>query len=32
VRRDGPFIEMQDFIDAVHKVRNEIVTDNRMYT
>ena len=32
VRRDGPFVEMQDFIDAVHKVKNEIVTDNRMYT
>ena len=32
VRREAPFVEMQDFIDAVHKVRNEIVTDNRMYT
>jgi proteasome regulatory subunit len=32
VRREAPSIEMQDFIDAVHKVRNEIVTDNRMYT
>jgi proteasome regulatory subunit len=32
VRREAPSVEMQDFTDAVHKVRTEIVTDNRMYT
>ena len=32
VRREAPCVEMKDFIDAVHKVKNEIVTDNRMYT
>ena len=32
VRREAPSVEMQDFTDAVHKVRAEIVTDNRMYT
>jgi hypothetical protein len=25
-------VEMGAFLDAVHKVKNEIVTDNRMYT
>jgi proteasome regulatory subunit len=32
VRREAAFVEMEDFIDAVHKVKNEIITDNRMYT
>ena len=32
VRREASFVEMVDFTDAVHKVKNEIVTDNRMYT
>ena len=32
VRREATFVEMVDFTDAVHKVKNEIVTDNRMYT
>jgi proteasome regulatory subunit len=32
VRRDASSVGMADFIDAVRKVRNETVTDNRMYT
>ena len=32
VRREAVYVEMADFIDAVHKVKNEIITDNRMYT
>ena len=32
VRREAELVEMADFIDAVHKVKNEIITDNRMYT
>jgi proteasome regulatory subunit len=32
VRRDAALVEMIDFTDAVHKVKNEAVTDNRMYT
>jgi len=32
VRREAELVEMVDFIDAVHKVKNEIITDNRMYT
>jgi proteasome regulatory subunit len=32
VRREASFVEMADFTDAVHKVKDEIVTDNRMYT
>jgi proteasome regulatory subunit len=32
VRREASFVEMIDFLDAVRKVKNEIVTDNRMYT
>jgi proteasome regulatory subunit len=32
VRREAANVEMVDFIDAVHKVKNEIITDNRMYT
>jgi proteasome regulatory subunit len=32
VRRDAAFVEMNDFTDAVHKVKNETVTDTRMYT
>jgi proteasome regulatory subunit len=32
VRREATFVEMADFTDAVHKVKNEVVTDNRMYT
>jgi proteasome regulatory subunit len=32
VRRDAPAIERSDFMDAVRKVKNEKVTDNRMYT
>jgi proteasome regulatory subunit len=32
VRRDAAAIERGDFIDAVRKVKNEKVTDNRMYT
>jgi len=32
VRRDAAAIERNDFIDAVRKVKNEKVTDNRMYT
>jgi proteasome regulatory subunit len=32
VRREAELVEMADFTDAVHKVRNETVADNRMYT
>ena len=32
VRREADFISMNDFMDAVHKVKNEAVADNRMYT
>jgi proteasome regulatory subunit len=32
VRRDAEAIERNDFMDAVRKVKNEMVTDNRMYT
>jgi proteasome regulatory subunit len=32
VRREASSVEMVDFTDAVHKVKNEIITDNRMYT
>ncbi len=32
VRRDAPAIGRADFMDAVRKVKNEKVTDNRMYT
>jgi proteasome regulatory subunit len=32
VRREASYVEMVDFLDAVHKVKTEIVTDNRMYT
>ncbi len=32
VRRDAVAIERSDFIDAVHKVKSEMGTDNRMYT
>jgi proteasome regulatory subunit len=32
VRRDADLIGMNDFMEAFHKVRNEAVTDNRMYT
>jgi proteasome regulatory subunit len=32
VRREADDIGMDDFLAAVHKVRNEAVTDNRMYT
>ncbi|MDD1694119.1 MAG: proteasome-activating nucleotidase [Methanoregula sp.] len=32
VRRDAEFVERIDFTDAVHKVKNEAATDNRMYT
>jgi proteasome regulatory subunit len=32
VRRDAEVVEMIDFADAVHKVKNVAVTDNRMYT
>jgi proteasome regulatory subunit len=32
VRREADAIEMQDFLDAVRKVRNEAVADTRMYT
>jgi proteasome regulatory subunit len=32
VRREADFISMNDFMDAVRKVKNEAVTDNRMYT
>ena len=32
VRREADLVSMKDFMDAVHKVRNESVADNRMYT
>lgn len=32
VRRDAETVAMVDFTDAVRKVKNETVTDNRMYT
>jgi proteasome regulatory subunit len=32
VRREADTIDMDDFMAAVHKVRNEAVADNRMYT
>lgn len=32
VRRDAAAVERRDFVDAVSKVKNEKVTDNRMYT
>jgi proteasome regulatory subunit len=32
VRRDAAAVERSDFIEAVRKVKNEKVTDNRMYT
>ncbi len=32
VRREASFVEMGDFFEAVHKVKNEIVADTRMYT
>ena len=32
VRREGEYVERVDFIEAVRKVKNEAVTDNRMYT
>jgi transitional endoplasmic reticulum ATPase len=32
VRRDAAAVERRDFVDAVHKVKNEKVMDNRMYT
>ncbi|MFA4878411.1 MAG: proteasome-activating nucleotidase [Methanoregula sp.] len=32
VRREAENVGMVDFVDAVRKVRNETVTDNRMYT
>jgi hypothetical protein len=32
VRREGADVGMADFMDAVRKVKNETVTDNRMYT
>jgi len=32
VRREADSISMSDFLDAVHKVRNEAVADTRMYT
>ena len=31
VRREGEVVEMTDFINAVHKVRAETRSDNRMY-
>jgi len=31
VRREAAAVERRDFIDAVHKVKNEKVMDNRMY-
>jgi proteasome regulatory subunit len=31
VRREAEFVEMSDFINAVHKVRAETRSDNRMY-
>jgi proteasome regulatory subunit len=32
VRREADFVGMNDFMDAVRKVKNEAVADNRMYT
>jgi proteasome regulatory subunit len=32
VRREADYVERVDFIEAVRKVKNEAVTDNRMYT
>jgi proteasome regulatory subunit len=32
VRREADDVSMNDFMDAVRKVRNEAVADNRMYT
>jgi proteasome regulatory subunit len=32
VRRDATGISQDDFIRAVHKVRNEVIFDGRMYT
>ena len=32
VRREAELVGMKDFTEAVHKVKNEAVTDNRMYT
>src|SRR5512136_2730875 len=32
VRREADRVSMDDFMDAFHKVRNETVADNRMYT
>jgi proteasome regulatory subunit len=32
VRREAPHVEMVDFTAAVRKVKNETVTENRMYT
>jgi proteasome regulatory subunit len=32
VRREADFISMDDFLEAVRKVKNETVADNRMYT
>jgi len=32
VRREADSVERVDFVDAVRKVKNEAVTDNRMYT
>jgi ATP-dependent 26S proteasome regulatory subunit len=32
VRREAAAVERNDFIDAVRKVKNEKVMDNRMYT
>jgi proteasome regulatory subunit len=32
VRREAETVGMVDFLDAVRKVRNELVSDNRMYT
>jgi proteasome regulatory subunit len=32
VRQEADFISMNNFMDAVRKVKNETVADNRMYT
>ncbi|HSA38880.1 MAG TPA: proteasome-activating nucleotidase [Methanoregula sp.] len=32
VRREADVVDKNDFMEAFHKVRNEAVTDNRMYT
>jgi proteasome regulatory subunit len=32
VRREADDVGMNDFLDAVRKVKNETVADNRMYT